>query len=405
MNPLPKLPRTVWILGAVSFFTDVSSEMIYPLLPLFLAETLGAGALQLGIIEGVAEATSSVFKFLSGRWTDRTRRRKPWIVAGYGIAGLVRPLIGLAGSWPQVLSLRFADRVGKGLRTSPRDALIADATSEDSRGRAYGLHRSMDHAGAVIGPLVAAALLHSLGVSLRMVFLAAAVPALIAWLVLVFGIREGTREGIREGVREEAREEAALPEFLADWKSIGPEFKTLLLALLVFTLGNSTDAFLLLRMADAGVPASWVAGLWALHHLIKMAATYLGGILSDRFSRKNLIRAGWMLYAAVYLGFALATSAEAVVALFLCYGIFHGLTEPSERAWVSELVPERLRGTAFGLFHFTVGLGALPASLLFGYVWQSQGAPVAFLMGATLAWTAAGLLFLIRQKRSLKSDA
>jgi MFS family permease len=378
-----KLPRTVIALGLVSFFTDFSSEMIYPLLPLFLGSVLGAGALALGLIEGIAESTAAVLKLFSGIWTDRSRRRKPLIVFGYGLAGAVRPLIGLAATWPFVLAMRFLDRVGKGLRTSPRDALIADATPTDIRGRAYGFHRAMDYAGAVVGPLAAAGLLSLGGVTLRHVFLMAAVPAAVVILVLVAGVKEG-RPGAAGSPRAvRARE---------DWSELGGNFRFLLAAVFVFTLGNSTDAFLLLSLAEARVPAAWVAVLWSLHHAVKMAATYCGGVLSDRFRSRRLILAGWTVYALVYLGFGTLQSAPMRITLFMVYGLYFGLTEPAEKAWISRLVPERLRGTAFGYFNGVIGIGALPASLIFGYLWQSFGSAAAFMTGAALALLASSLL-------------
>lgn len=380
-----RLPRTVVALGFVSFFTDLSSEMIYPLLPVFLTSVLGAGAVALGIIEGLAESTAAFFKVASGVWTDRSRRRKPLIVEGYGLAGAARPLIGLAGSWPFVLAMRFLDRIGKGLRTSPRDALIADVTDARQTGMAYGFHRAMDHGGAVVGPLTAAGLLALEGVSMRHIFLLAAVPAAVVMVILWAWVREPDRR---------AAEFPPAPGLRTGWKDLGRNFRFLLLAILLFTLGNSTDAFLLLRLSDAGVPAAWIAVLWSLHHVVKMGATYLGGSLSDRVGRRRMILLGWGVYAAVYLGFALAASRSGLILVFLAYGIYFGLTEPAEKAWVVDLTPEALRGTAFGYYHGVIGFGALPASLLFGLLWHAWGASTAFLTGAALAAAAAAVLLL-----------
>jgi MFS family permease len=392
---LSRLPGTVVALGVVSFFTDLSSEMIYPLLPLFLTTVLAAGPRALGVIEGVAETTAAGVKLLSGLWTDRLRRRKPLVVAGYSLAGLVRPLIGLAGSWPAVLLLRFADRVGKGLRSSPRDALIADATPADRRGEAFGLQRALDHAGAVAGPLVAAALLAWAGLSLRTIFLVAAIPAAVVVVVLLAAVHEAPRQTTNASIA------AGAPGV----RELGRPFHLVLAAVLLFTLGNSTDAFLLLRLADAGVPASGIALVWSAFHVVKMLATYAGGRLSDRWGRRPMVTAGWMVYAAVYLTFAVVDSSPAVIATFLAYGLYFGLTEPVEKAWVADLVPERLRGTAFGLYHGTVGLAALPASLLFGLLWQRFGAPTAFATGAGLAAAASGLLLLLRPRRRMEQPA
>jgi MFS family permease len=380
------LPRTVIALGFVSFFTDLSSEMIYPLLPLFLVDVLGAGAIALGTIEGIAESTSALLKVASGWWTDRMRRRKPLVVGGYTLSGSVRPLIGLAGTWPLVVLLRFGDRVGKGLRTSPRDALIADATPAHRLGAAFGLHRAMDHAGAVAGPLLAAGLLLIPAMTLRGVFLLAAVPAAVVVAVLIFGVHERSRPV----------EATAEPLSLRlGWHAMGTPMRRLLLALVVFTLGNSTDAFLLLRLTDAGFVAGWIAVLWSLHHVVKMGANLIGGHLSDRLGRRNLIIAGWMVYAAIYLGFGLTSSTAALVALFLAYGIYFGLTEPVERAWVASLAPEESRGSAFGFYHGAIGVTALPASIIFGIIYAAAGPGAAFGTGAGLALIAVTLLLRV----------
>ena len=378
-----RIPRTVIALGVVSLLTDLSSEMIYPLLPIFLASVLGAGALALGLIEGVAESTAALLKVASGIWTDRTRRRKPLVVAGYTLSGMMRPLVGLATAWPAVLALRFADRVGKGLRTSPRDALIADVTDASARGTAYGFHRSMDHAGAVLGPLVAAALLNFAGLPLRQVFLLSAIPAVAVLAVVLFGVKEPPTP---------RAEIPAASHLLAPWSALGPEYRRLLLAVLIFTLGNSTDAFLLLRLNQAGVSTAGIALLWSAHHLVKMIANYFGGQLSDRVGPRAMILAGWLCYAAIYLTFGWLTSAPALIAVFLAYGLYFGLTEPAERAWVASLVPPQLRGTAFGWYHCAIGLAALPASLAFGLLWHRWGAATAFTAGAVLAALAAVLL-------------
>jgi len=384
-----RIPRTVVALGLVSLLTDLSSEMIYPLLPIFLASVLGAGAMALGLIEGVAESTAALLKVFSGIWTDRTGQRKPLVVAGYGLSGAMRPLIGLAGAWPAVLVLRFADRVGKGLRSSPRDALIADVTDMTIRGRAYGFHRAMDHAGAVLGPLVAAVLLKGAGLPLREVFLLAAVPAVAVLVVLLLGVKEPPRQ---------AASSATAAKFLAPWSALGPDYRRLLLAVLVFTLGNSTDAFLILRLGQTGVAAAGIALLWSAHHVVKMIANYYGGRLSDRIGPRTMILAGWLFYSGIYLTFGWLNSAPWLIGIFLAYGIYFGLVEPAERAWVASLVPPELRGTAFGWYHGAIGLAALPASVAFGLLWQKWGAAVAFSTGAVLAAVAVVLLPTKRER-------
>ncbi len=382
------LPTAVLALGVVSLLTDLSSEMIYPLLPLFLTTVLGAGPQALGLIEGLAESTAALVKVGSGAWSDRVRRRKPIVVVGYALAGAVRPLIGIATAWPAVLLLRFADRVGKGLRTSPRDALIADVTPAPQRGEAFGLQRALDHLGAVLGPLVAAALLTLAGLSLRAVFVLAIVPAAAVVLVLVVFLREPARASPPRRVHP-----------LGAWRDLGVPVRRLFAALLLFTLGNSSDAFLLLRLADAGATPAGVAVAWSAFHVVKTTSAYLAGRGSDRLGRRAMMVAGWATYAVVYLAFALVNSLTAMTAVFLAYGLYYGFTEPVERAWVADLVPERLRGTAFGLYHGVIGLAALPASLLFGFLWQRVGPSSAFAAGAALAGAASLLLLRIPARR------
>jgi len=382
-RPIPQLPATVVALGLVSFLTDFSSEMIYPLLPIFLTSVLSAGPRVLGLIEGVAESTASLLKVFSGWWSDRARRRKPLVVAGYSLAGAARPLIGLAGAWPTVLFLRFVDRVGKGLRTSPRDALIADVTWPELRGRAYGVQRALDHAGAVAGPLAAAGLMMQAGLSLREVFLLAAVPAALVILVLLVFVRE-------PALLASPAESNPAPTI----RTLGRPFYVLLLSVLLFTLGNSSDAFLLLRLSDVGFPAAEIALLWSAFHLVKASTTYTGGRLSDRLGRRPMVIAGWLVYALVYAGFAFVESRAGLVVTFLAYGFYFGFTEPVERAWIADLAPAPLRGTAFGYYHAVVGVAALPASMLFGFLWQALGAPAAFLAGVAFALSGVIVLTL-----------
>jgi MFS family permease len=382
-----RLPRTVVALGAVSLLTDASSEMIYPLLPVFLSSVLGAGPLAIGAIEGAAESVAALLKLASGWWSDRLPRRKPLVIVGYGIASIVRPLIALTQSVGQVLAIRLADRAGKGIRGAPRDALIADAVDPSQRGRAYGFHRAADHTGAVAGPIVAYALLTWGGVSLRTVFLLAAIPAAAAMVALVFGVRE-EKKAQREDKKAPSLERQGLSRRF--WAYLG--------VLMVFTLGNSTDALLILRANELGVSAALVPILWAMLHVVKAVSSTPGGALSDRVGRRPLIIAGWMVYAVVYLGFGFASEAWHAWALFLTYGVYFGLTEGVEKALVADMVPSTVRGAAFGWYNLTIGLAALPASLIFGGLWQAFGARAAFMVGASLALVAAiGLVFVTRE--------
>ncbi len=372
-------PRgNVLALAAVSFLTDASSEIIAPLLPLFLVGTLGASVQMVGVIEGAAEAVAALLKVASGWWSDRVSRRKPLIVLGYGLASLVRPMVAVAQTGAHVLAIRLTDRVGKGIRGAPRDALLAASVPAEQRGRAFGFHRAADHAGAVVGPLVALACLQWLGMPVRQVFWVAAVPGALAVMVALVLVKE-ERPAVRAVPVRRPAERVALPTRF--WAGIAP--------VVLFTLGNSTDAFLLLRASQLGVPTALIPLLWVALHVVKSASSTPGGALSDRVGRRPLIVAGWLLYAAVYAGFAVAEAQWHAWALFAVYGAVFGLTEGSEKALVADLVAPAQRGTAFGWYHGIVGAAALPASVLFGYVWDRYSAGAAFTMGAGLAVGAA----------------
>jgi MFS family permease len=372
-----RLSRNVLALSLVSFFTDVASEMTYPLIPVFLSTVLGVRATAVGAIEGAAESTAALLKLASGWLSDRVPRRKPLVLFGYGLASAIRPLIGLAQSTTQVLAIRVTDRVGKGIRTSPRDALIADSVDPSIRGRAFGFHRASDHAGAVVGPLLAFAFLRWGGLDLRHLFLWTIVPGVLAVAALVFGVREVPRE-------PKPREAAFDPK-----AALGKRFWAFLAVLFVFTLGNSTDAFLLLRASDLGVAAALIPILWAMLHVVKSASSTPAGILSDRIGRKPLLVSGWLVYAVVYFLLGRAGTEWHIWALFAVYGIYFGLTEGVEKALVADLVPADRRGSAFGWYNLALGLGALPASLIFGAIWDRWGAPTAFTFGAAMALVAA----------------
>jgi MFS family permease len=341
------------------------------------------------VIEGAAETTASLLKLVSGWWSDRMNRRKPLVLFGYGIASLVRPLVAIAQSASQVLAIRVADRVGKGLRNAPRDALIADSVDPAIRGRAFGFNRAADHAGGVVGPLVAFAVLTWHWAELRTVFWLAAIPGALAVLVVIFGVREVRHTETGAGGPPDLRQ------------PLGGRFWSILGVILLFTLGNSTDAFLLLRANQLGVPVALAPILWAALHVVKSASSTPGGALSDRVGRRTMLIAGWLWYALVYFGFARASATWQAWALFLLYGLFFGMTEGSERALIADLVPKERRGTAFGWYNLAIGLGALPASVLFGIVWDRAGAPAAFVMGAAFALAAAiGLVLLTARRRA-----
>src|SRR5215510_9834563 len=391
------LPRNVYAISLVSLLNDASSEIIYPLLPIFLTATLGASARAIGVIEGLAESISSLLKLFAGYLSDRLGKRKSLVVSGYALASLVRPLLAFANSWPQVLAIRLTDRIGKGVRTAPRDAMIADTVEPDRRGIAFGFHRAMDHAGAVIGPLLGYGLVALLVANrsaptaseFTRIFLLAALPAFAAVLVAIFFMRESTLP------KKESPEVLRLS--LAGFDG---NFKRFLLVVALFTLSNSSDSFLILRAREAGVSVLAIPLLWAAHHGSKVLSSLLGGDLSDRLGRKRLIVSGWLLYSAVYCGFALVDNKTSVWVLFLIYGIYFGLAEGAEKALVADLVRPEQRGTAYGLYNLAFGITVFPASLLMGMIWDWKGPTIAFLVSALMGATAAMLLFVFVQRRA-----
>ena len=415
----PRLPRPVWLVSWTSFFTDTASEAVYPIMPLYLTRVLGGTAMAIGIIEGAAEALNSLLKILSGRISDHCRSRKPFVIAGYSVSTAARPLVALASSWPQVLLVRLADRVGKGIRTAPRDALLAAWAEPSTRGYVFGLHRAMDHAGAVVGPLLASLFLWCYPEHYRALFALTLIPGVIAVLMLLPvpeaaepppAVAQDRGAGGSVVAQDRSAGGAVVAQDFspANQHAVGPDldsgFYRYLGVVLLFSLGNSTDAFLLLRLSDVGVGAAWIPIAWAALHVVKATASPIGGHLSDRLSRRGIIATGWLVYAAVYGGFAMATSKPALVTLFLLYGVYYGLTEGVEKAVVADLAPADARGAAFGAYHAVIGIGALAASLLFGLIWKAAGAPVAFATGAALALVSAGLLSRLRLSRRSASS-
>ncbi len=380
------LSKNVRNLGWVSLFNDISSEMIYPLLPLFLNQVLGAGVVFIGLIEGIAESISSFFKLFSGWLSDRFQRRKGIILFGYSLASLTRPFMGLTTSAYHVLFLRFFDRVGKGTRSSPRDALLSQSCNENERGKAFGFQRAMDHAVAMTGPLIASLLMATLTQNLRVIFYLAAIPAAFCVWVLYRGVSDVKRNQL-----------SAPPPLRLHLKSWDRKFKYFLFIITFFTLGNSSDAFLLLRAKDLGIGIISIPILWSIFHLSKTIFSIPGGTLSDRIGRRKVMIIAWTIYGLVYLGFAFASKAYHIWFLFWIYGIFYGFAEGTERAWVADLVEESKRGTAYGAYHFFIGMATLPASVLMGFLWKVIGVQWAFSFGAGMALIAA-LLALILMK-------
>ncbi len=372
------MPRSVWLIGLISLLNDSASEMVYPLLPLLLVGVLGAGPRVLGLIEGLAEALSAFLKLLSGHLSDRRGRSKPWIIAGYTLAALARPLMALAGHWSVVAGLRLMDRVGKGLRSAPRDALLAGSVDASQRGLAFGLHRAMDNLGAVLGPLLAWLLLGA-GLGVGELFWWTGVAG-AACVLLALALSEPPAAASAERLRFDWR-----------WSALPPRLRRYLIVLGVFQLGNSANLFLLLRASELGVADAEVALYWALAAAVAVLLGIPAARLSDRIARQYLLLAGWGLYAALYLGFGLVTAAGSLPWLFAGFGLYLALTEGAEKALVADLAGTA-RGTAYGWFHLISGLTLLPASLLMGLLWEALGALPAFGVAATLALLAAAAL-------------
>ncbi|MDP2317905.1 MAG: MFS transporter [Acidobacteriota bacterium] len=384
----------------MSLLTDAATEAVYPLLPVFITQVLGGPPVALGIIEGAADATSSALKVFAGRWSDRVGARKPMVVAGYALSSLVRPFLGLATSWGLVFAIRVTDRVGKGLRGAPRDAMLAALAPPGQRGRVFGYHRSMDHAGAAIGPLLATVFLLFSPDNYRLLFGLTIIPGALAVMTLLRVPETASAGGGNPSGLPDNRGDK--PSGLSDSRGDKPlglsplptPLKRYLWILAVFTLGNSSDAFLLLQLSQAGVPLVGLTALWSAQHAIKAMLSMRGGALSDRLGRRTLIIAGWILYAIVYAGFGWSQSVEALIGWFMLYSVYAAAVEGSEKALIADLAPEAMRASAYGWHAAVQGFGALAAGLFFGLLWQTFGAPVAFTAGAALAVIAATALWL-----------
>jgi MFS family permease len=428
MKTAARIPRAVIMLGLVSLFTDAASEMIYPLIPVFVS-ALGSGAIMLGIIEGIAETTASMLKLASGIISDKTGKRKVLVLIGYSLSSFIRPLTGLVTAAWQIVVIRMADRIGKGIRTAPRDALIAASVDESIRGKSFGFHRAMDHTGAVIGPVLAIITLSVLFAgfemtstlqALRWTFFIALIPGLLAVITIIFFVTEKAPADDKSRI------------FEISFRDFDRNFRTYLLIMILFTLGNSSDAFLLFRVEEAikksGAVADFVAGnsflngimsrigdaatreqvinilflplIWAFFHVIKVGFSTPLGSLSDRIGRKKVINIGWAIYAIVYISFAFLTflpsrfQIAATFILFAVYALFYAFSEGAEKAFVSDLVKDRHRGTAYGMFNFAIGLGALPASILFGFLYSAFDRIMPG-FGGTFAFGFGGIIAII----------
>jgi len=383
-----KLDKNIFTLGLVSLFTDISSQMIYPLLPIFLSSVLGVGVAFIGLLEGIAEATASILKVFSGWYSDKLKKRKPIIFLGYSLSTIGKPFLYLVTAGWHVLIVRFIDRVGKGIRTSPRDALVADLSLPEQRGKAFGIQRAMDRMGAFLGPLVAFAILPMLNNNLRLVFLLAFFPAFVAVLIIIFFLKE------KRHVEDPPKELKAI-----SLKHFSSDFKFFVLILAIFTLGNSSDAFLILRAKDLGVKIVLIPILWLVYNFVSSASSIPLGHLSDKIGRRKATLLGFSVYGAVYLGFAFSNTQSLIWIFMALYGVYYGLSEGVLRAYVADLVEDKsVLASAYGIYHTVVGLCMFPASLIMGILWQQYSPTVAFGFGASLSLVAAILLSIFIKK-------
>lgn len=400
------LTANVFFLGIVAFLTDISSEMTLTLLPLFLANVLGVSTVVIGLVEGVAESSASFLKIASGWFSDRWRQRKLLTVIGYTLSAISKPFLYFAITWHWVLSIRFADRLGKGIRTSPRDALLSESAPVNERGKSFGFHRALDTAGAVLGLAIAALIIYltqrgDVGLtrtSYQWLVLAGIIPATLAVLVLVFFVHEPKRE---EAIDPPAGPKA--PGGKNTFAGLPTPFKVFLGIMVVFSLGNSSDAFLVLRAQNLGLSAFHILLLLVLFNIVYASLSGPAGILSDKLGRKAVIVAGWAVYALIYFGFGFASGPGMVLALFVAYGVYYGAAEGVSRALVADMVPVQQRGTAYGLYHGAVGLSVLPASVIAGWLWQSINPAAPFFFGAALAAIASvALVTLVKEPAQKK---
>ncbi len=380
------LHKRVKVLGFASFFNDSSSEMIYPFLPVFITKYLGAGPAFVGLIEGVAESISSFLKLFSGWLSDRVKGRKVLVSIGYSLPAISRPLISFVNSWIPLFVLRIIDRFGKGVRTSPRDAIIADSVDENSRGRAFGFQRAMDNLGAVVGPVISFLLLKFFVNDIRKVFFLSIIPSIFVLILVTFVLKD-----VKGRKLENKR-------IILSLKNLPSSFKIYLLSLLIFTLGNSSDSFLFLKASETKIPLEYLPLLWVGHNTVKAVLSYPLGRLSDKIGRRKIIIFGWLIYSFIYAGFAYSNHPFLILLLFIIYGSVFGITEGAERAYVADIAPSEHKGTSYGLFHFIQGLALFPASLITGIIWQIFGSKFAFLYGAFMALFASIVIFNVKEK-------
>lgn len=388
--------RNVFITGLVSFFMDVSSEMIYPLVPLFLSNVLGVNKSVIGFIEGIAESTASLLKTFSGWLSDRLHNRKWLMVAGYGISTLSRPIVAVATGWNQVMGSRFMDRFGKGIRTAPRDAIIAESTNSAYLGRAFSLHRSLDTMGAVVGPAMAFFLLRIFSNNYRKVFWLSIIPGVIAVLLIIFFIKEKKKESKKIAIGGQKEILKAGRKGLFGWR-----FKFFILIATLFAIGNSSDVFLILRAQQIGIPTVMIPMVYLLFNLVYSLSAIPAGVIADRFGRKRVILLGFILFAVIYYSFGIVRDATTIWFLFGFYGIFMGLTEGIQKAFLATIIPKDIKATAFGIYNTAVGMAMFPASFIGGWLWDNISPSATFYYGSVTAGLTAFLfvLFIVINRR------
>ncbi len=381
--------RNVFFTGLVSFFMDFSSEMIYPLVPIFLSSVLGVSKSVIGLIEGIAESTASLLKVFSGWFSDRIRKRKILLITGYGISTLSRPIVALSAVWGHVLAFRFVDRFGKGIRGAPRDAIIAESAPSKDLGRSFGFHRGMDTLGAVAGPAAAFLILLFFTGNYRLVFWLSMIPGTIAVFIIILFIKEKKVE----------REKTSLPKLSLkdfDWR-----YRAFIAIVTLFAIGNSSDVFLILKASDAGFKETQIPIIYLSFNFVYALTSLPAGILSDRIGRKRVILTGFILFGFIYLGFAVSSEQSHIFGLFLLYGVFMGLTEGVQKAYLGTIIPAEFRATGYGIYNTFVGIAIFPASVIGGYLWDNHGPHATFYYGSITAFTSA-ILFLIIFSRDIR---
>ncbi len=393
-KPAPRkilgIEKNIFFIGLTSFFTDTATKMVYAIMPLFLM-SLGASKTELSLIEGIAESTASVIKALSGWWSDKIRKNKPFMIIGYGITAVLSPVFALATTPLQVLMIRFTERVGKGIRTAPRDSMIAASSECGNRGRSFGFHKAMDNSGAIIGPLLAAGILLLYKSNYQMVFLIAIIPGILGMMSIIFFVKEAKAEKMK-------------PIGRISLKDFPKKYYAFLGIAFIFTMGNSTDALLLVKASDVGIEAAFIPIVYMIFNSVSVLFSVPAGILSDKIGRERLIIFGYLLYSAVYFGFGRTSSSTAIVMLFALYGLYSAAADGAQKALVADLIPRDKRGTGLGIYNCLIGMTLLPASIIAGLLYDNINNSVPFYYGSAMAFVAAMLMIIFYRKNLAQPD-